>query len=237
MELDLLKQGGLLLADKPAGFTSHDAVMIIRNKLKIRRIGHTGTLDPAATGLLIMLIGPATKLQNQYQQATKVYTGTISFGRETDTWDAEGKVLADKPVPPLTLDDLKKALTAFTGEIVQIVPPFSAVKVGGVPMHKLARKGIPTKEVMKKVTISSWTNLEWNAPELSFRVECTTGTYVRALAHMLGQNLGCGAHLKVLRRLQAGAFGVDGALDIAAAKNMTAEEISRYIQPLPCSLP
>ena len=223
-------ESGILLLDKPSGWTSHDAVALIRKKLGVRRIGHAGTLDPAATGLLVLLVGTATKKQAEFQKAAKVYGGVIRFGAETDTWDAAGKIISEKPVPPISSQDIDAMLSELTGEITQPVPAYCAVKFHGVPMYALARRGAPLPEnVRKVVSIHGWRDIIWQSPELSFRVECSGGTYIRSIAQVLGQKAGCGAHLKTLRRLAAGDFSVDGALSAEAAKEMSKEEIQSRV--------
>jgi tRNA pseudouridine55 synthase len=209
----------LLLINKPAGWTSHDAIAILRKALSIKRIGHSGTLDPMATGLLIALIGRATKYQEQFQKMSKVYSGTITFGTETDTWDSEGKIVCTSPLPEnIDANKIKKAATAMKGCINQIIPLYSAAKYKGIPMHRLARKGkkIPLKK--KKVIIYKWSNLIWKKPNLSFIVECSSGTYVRSIAHELGKTIGCGASLKSLKRLKIKDFDLKNAINAEKIK-------------------
>jgi tRNA pseudouridine55 synthase len=227
--------GALLLVDKPSGWTSHDAVMVARKKLGISRIGHAGTLDPAATGLLLLLIGPAVRSQTEFQKAPKIYSGVMSFGAETDTWDADGKVVAERPVPEITDAMLNSAIASFTGLITQIVPPYSAVKFKGEPLHRIARRGgVLPPAMMRQVTIYGWDEVIWKSPELSFRVKCSSGTYVRALAHMLGAQFGCGAHLKTLRRLKVGHYDVAQAVSAEWVRDSERAAVeSRMIAPAP----
>ena len=225
---------GVLLIDKTSGWTSHDAVMVARRKLGISRIGHAGTLDPAATGLLVLLVGSAAKKQSEFQQAAKIYSGVMHFGVETDTWDADGKVVAQKPLPDISEEQLGAAISEITGDITQIVPPYSAVKFHGEPLYKIARRGgVLPKNMCRIVTIYSWDRREWTPPELAFTIKCSSGTYVRSLAQMLGAKFGCGAHLKSLRRLKVGDYVVESAISAVALKEMDRAEIESRIIALP----
>ncbi|NLO92488.1 MAG: tRNA pseudouridine(55) synthase TruB [Elusimicrobia bacterium] len=225
---------GVFLADKPSGWTSHDAVMLLRRKLGAPRIAHSGTLDPLATGLLVMLVGMATSRQAELQKASKAYEGVISFGAETDTLDAAGKITAQSPLPADVYERIVSASARYSGEIEQTVPLYSAAKRGGVPLHRLARQGRSPDELpVKKVTIYAWELRGWQAPDLSFRLECSSGTYVRSIASELGKAAGCGAHLKVLRRVSAGGFSLDRAVSLEAVKDMTREQAAALLLPLP----
>ena len=223
---------GLLLFDKPKGITSHDAVALLRRKLGVRRIGHTGTLDPMATGLLIMLVGSATSAQSRLQATVKTYGGTITFGSETDTWDAEGKVTATAPVPALGEETVRKAVAAFSGRITQQVPPYSAVKVGGSKLYELARRGAAVPEVRREADLK-W--LSWTARpgELDFEIECSGGTYLRSVAHELGRALGSAAHLSALRRLAIGAWRVESAVTAAELESLTPAGALAKLSPVP----
>lgn len=223
---------GFLLVDKPSGWTSHDVVAVARGRLKVRRIGHAGTLDPAATGLLVLLVGSTTKKQSEFQQGGKVYSGVITLGAETDTWDADGKVTASYSTAGLNPAEVSARLTAMQGVVKQTVPPYSAVKVNGTPLYRLARRGEVVTPVEKTVQIYSWRDVSVKLPEVEFTVECGGGTYVRSLAWMLGRELGCGAHLKSLRRLNVGAFSVADAFPAENLKTMTREEIAARLLTL-----
>ncbi|HEU5396668.1 MAG TPA: tRNA pseudouridine(55) synthase TruB, partial [Verrucomicrobiae bacterium] len=191
---------GAVLIDKPAGPTSHDVVDAIRRKFGIKKVGHCGTLDPNATGLLIIVLGRGTKLSERLMSDDKVYEGTIKFGEATDSYDADGELTASLPVPPLTLDQLNEEAAKFVGDLMQKPPMVSAVKKGGVPLYKLARKGVEVEREARLIHIYNFRFTNYTEPLGQFRIACTKGTYVRSLAHDLGQKLGCGAHLATLRR-------------------------------------
>ncbi|OGS49645.1 MAG: tRNA pseudouridine(55) synthase TruB [Elusimicrobia bacterium RIFOXYB2_FULL_62_6] len=226
---------GLLLFDKPQGITSHDAVDIVRKKLNFKKIGHAGTLDPMATGLLVMLLGPATKFQARLQGCVKIYKGVIKLGVETDTWDAEGKVMKEAPVEGITADKIKSVVGFFTGKVVQQVPPFSAVRYKGTHLYKLARKNAAVPVVRREVNIK-WNRCAFRNPAIDFEVECSGGTYVRALAYEMGRMLGTGGHLCELRRLSVNRWKVDGALKPEAFVKMTPDAVKGRIIDVPQDL-
>jgi tRNA pseudouridine55 synthase len=210
---------GLLLIDKDPGFTSHDVVQRVRRILKQKKIGHCGTLDPDATGLLLLTLGTATRLTRFLIRAPKVYEGVVRFGISTDTYDATGRMLAEAPgeaVAALGLDAVAGAMRAFEGEIRQQPPPYSAKKVQGVKFYELARRGEEVPDEPKEVTVYEFVPVgEIADGRLRFRLSCSSGTYARGLAHDLGAALGVGAHLAELRRMRIGTFRVDEALPIA----------------------
>ncbi|MGO9319078.1 MAG: tRNA pseudouridine(55) synthase TruB [Terracidiphilus sp.] len=197
---------GLLVIDKPAGMTSHDVVGVLRRITGERSIGHLGTLDPMATGVLPLLLGKFTRLAQYFTSAEKSYTGTIRFGFATDTYDAEGEPAGPDSKPALTLDQVRMAASRFHGEMEQTPPPFSAKKIAGTPAYKLAREGKPVELKAIAVRIHSFEIVALDGAEASFTMTISAGGYVRAVAHQLGQELGCGAHLSSLRRTQAGVF-------------------------------
>jgi tRNA pseudouridine55 synthase len=199
---------GLLVIDKPAGMTSHDVVGILRRITGERSIGHLGTLDPMATGVLPLLLGKFTRLAQYFSSAEKSYTGTIRFGFATDTYDAEGQPSGPEcwPHGPLSLDEICAAAARFHGEMEQMPPPFSAKKIAGTPAYKLAREGKPVELKAAMVRITSFEITTMEGAEACFTMTISAGGYVRAVAHQLGQDLGCGAHLSSLRRTQAGVF-------------------------------
>ena len=209
---------GLLLLDKEPGFTSHDAVQKVRRILKQKKIGHCGTLDPDATGLLLLTLGTATRLTRFLIRAPKVYEGVVRFGVSTDTYDASGKVVTEAPaeaVAALTSGAVAMAMKDFEGEILQQPPPYSAKKVQGVKFYELARRGEEVPTEPKEVTVYEFSPLgEIEDGRLRFRLACSSGTYARGLAHDLGAALGVGGHLAELRRTRIGNFQVDDALPL-----------------------
>ncbi|MEO8216801.1 MAG: tRNA pseudouridine(55) synthase TruB [Acidobacteriota bacterium] len=203
---------GLLLVDKESGITSHDAVDLVRRRTKIRKIGHTGTLDPLATGLLVLCIGRTTRLQAYLMKMDKTYEGTIQFGWATDTYDSQGQPAGEPVEKSVEHLDIESLLDEFRGEIEQMPPPFSAKKVGGVRAYELARKGETPKLEAKRVSIPELTLLAVRGSQVDFRLRCTAGTYVRSVAHALGVTTGLGAHLRALRRTRIGSFDVSNAI-------------------------
>jgi tRNA pseudouridine55 synthase len=205
---------GVLVIDKPIGMTSHDVVQTVRRGTGIRRAGHTGTLDPRASGVLVVLVGPAVRISEYVSASDKRYQATIRLGSTTDTYDAEGRVLQSSPVPELVEDDLDRVLQTFVGEIEQVPPPYSAVKVGGRKAYEMAREGEEVNLAPRKINVYSLEILEWETPELVIDVFCSSGTYVRSLAADLGERLGCGAHLSGLRRTKSGRFTLRDAVPL-----------------------
>jgi tRNA pseudouridine55 synthase len=197
---------GLLVIDKPAGMTSHDVVGILRRISGERSIGHLGTLDPMATGVLPLLLGKFTRLAQYFSSAEKSYSGTIRFGFATDTYDAEGQPAGPDCLPTLTLEQVRAAASRFHGEMEQMPPPFSAKKIAGTPAYKMAREGKPVELKAVAVCIHSLEIDSLNGAEAGFSMTISAGGYVRSVAHELGQILGCGAHLSSLRRTKAGVF-------------------------------
>ena len=199
------------MIDKPGGMTSHDVVHRLRKITGERSIGHLGTLDPMATGVLPLLLGKFTRLAQYFSSAEKSYTGTIRFGFATDTYDCEGEAIGPCVEPALTLEQVRTATERFRGEIEQLPPPFSAKKIAGTPAYKLARAGKPVDLKAARIRISSFEIVALEGAEATFTMRVSAGGYVRAVAHELGKDLSCGAHLKSLRRTQAGVFTLDDA--------------------------
>lgn len=220
---------GILLVDKPADHTSHDVVARLRGKLRMKRVGHAGTLDPMATGLLIMLVGKATRVSQYLSSLDKEYEGTIELGKVTDTQDAEGEVLETIPVPAFTEAEIRAAVTSFLGDQYQTPPMYSAVKVDGVPLYKSARKGEEVERESRFIRVMSWDITRFALPHLDFRLRCTKGTYVRTLAHDLGRKLGCGAHLAALRRTASDKFHVSQALTLDQINALSLPEIEKRL--------
>jgi tRNA pseudouridine55 synthase len=222
---------GAILVDKPAGPTSHDVVDAIRRKFGIKKVGHCGTLDPNATGLLIVVLGRGTKLSERLMGDDKVYEGTIKFGEATDSYDCDGEITASLPVMPMTLDQLNEEAAKFIGDIMQVPPMVSAIKKNGVPLYKLARKGIEVEREARLIHVYNFRFTEYAEPFGKCRVACTKGTYIRSLAHDLGQKLGCGAHLTELRRSASGKFDVADALPLDAVLKLTTAELEKRVLP------
>ncbi|HAM72326.1 MAG TPA: tRNA pseudouridine(55) synthase TruB [Verrucomicrobiales bacterium] len=223
---------GALLVDKPAGPTSHDIVDVVRRQFGIQKVGHCGTLDPQATGLLILVLGQATKLSEKLMADDKVYSGHICFGTTTASYDADGEVVASLPVPLMTLDELNEAADSFCGDQMQSPPMVSAVKKDGVPLYKLARKGIEVERKPRLVHIYRFRFTEYQEPVGSFRIACTKGTYVRSIAHDLGHKLGCGAHLQTLRRHVSGRFDVEDAIQFEELVNLSQADLEKRVIPM-----
>jgi tRNA pseudouridine55 synthase len=204
---------GVLVVDKPIGLTSHDVVQIIRKGTNIRRAGHTGTLDPRASGVLVILIGPAVRLSEYVSASDKRYQAVIRLGQSTDTYDADGRVVRTSPVN-ITEEEFEKALKQFIGEIEQVPPPYSAVKVKGKKAYEMAREGEAVDLLPRKIQVYNLDLLEWAPPDAVIDVYCSSGTYVRSLAHDLGEALGCGAYLVGLRRTKSGRFTLRDAVPL-----------------------
>jgi tRNA pseudouridine55 synthase len=228
---------GVLLVDKPTDHTSHDVIARLRGILKMRRIGHAGTLDPMATGVLVVLLGKATKASQYLMSLDKEYTGTIKLGSVTNTQDAEGEVLETRPVPPLTEADVKATMATFVGDQYQLPPMFSAIKIDGVPLYKQARKGEEVEREPRFIRVSSFDMTRFVSPEIDFVLRCTKGTYVRTVAHDLGQKIGCGAHLSSLRRTATGKFTVDQCLTIEQIQALSSPELEKRLVPVRDAVP
>jgi len=216
---------GLLVLDKPAGMTSHDVVAIVRRVTGEKSIGHLGTLDPMATGVLPLLLGKYTRLAQFFGQVEKSYTGEIRFGFATDTFDAEGAAAGEPVALELGLEHLRELALHFHGEMEQMPPVFSAKKIGGVPAHKLARAGKDVPVRAARITIHSFELLGLEGDVAQFAMSVSAGGYVRSVAHELGAMAGCGAHLSALRRTRAGVFGLAQAIGLAELKKMTVSEV------------
>ena len=205
---------GIIILDKPAGFTSQDAVSKARAVLRIKKMGHGGTLDPFATGVLPLMVNSATRIAPLLGSDVKVYEGVMHLGVATDTLDPTGKVLAEKPVEGIDQARIEEVLASFVGDIQQVPPMFSAVKIKGKRLYELARKGEEVERKAKEVTVHELELLGVDLPRVSFRVRCSTGTYVRVIVSDAGEKLGCGAHLAELVRTRSGRFGIDDAIDV-----------------------
>ncbi|MGB9669094.1 MAG: tRNA pseudouridine(55) synthase TruB [Anaerolineales bacterium] len=216
MSMEQMKNivSGVLVVDKPIGLTSHDVVQIIRKGTGIRRAGHTGTLDPRASGVLVVLIGPAVRLSEYVSASDKRYQATIRLGSSTDTYDSEGTVTDTAAWEAITEEKFNEVLQKFVGEIEQVPPPYSAVKVKGKKAYDLAREGEEVDLEPRLIQVYSLEIIEWAPPEVVIDVYCSSGTYVRSLANDLGKELGCGAHLIGLRRTKSGRFTLRDAIPL-----------------------
>ena len=217
-------EGAVLNIYKPAGITSFDVIRILRRKLGIKKIGHGGTLDPIAEGVLIILVGKATKKSNELISLSKTYRAGILLGVETDSYDISGKTVKEMSAGGITDADIENVLVNFRGEIEQIPPMFSALKVKGKKLYQLARKGIEIERKPRKVTIGRLDKLSFDNPRLSIEVDCSKGTYIRSLAHDIGSKLGCGACMESLIRTRVGEYHV--------ADSIRLEEISEIEKKL-----
>jgi tRNA pseudouridine55 synthase len=204
---------GVLVVDKPVGMTSHEVVQIIRRGTNIRRAGHTGTLDPRASGVLVILIGPAVRLSEYVSASDKRYQAVIRLGANTDTYDSDGKVTSTNPLE-VTEEQFETELKKFIGEITQTPPPYSAIKMQGRPAYEMAREGEEVEMQPRIINVYSLDVLEWAPPEVTVDVHCSSGTYVRSLAFELGEKLGCGAMLTGLRRTKSGRFTLKDAVPL-----------------------
>lgn len=223
---------GVLLVDKPKGLTSHDVVYHLRRKLQIKKIGHAGTLDPMATGVLVMLIGKATRISQYLMSVDKVYEGEATLGIVTDSQDAEGEIMSTQPVPELTEARVREVMKGFLGDQYQTPPMHSAIKIGGVPLYKLARKGEEVEREPRFIRIAAFNLLSFATPKITFDLHCTKGTYVRTVAADLGQKLGCGAHLSALRRTGSGKFTIGQCLPLEQIEALSLPEIQKRLIPV-----
>ena len=228
---------GLILIDKPAGPTSHDVVDLIRRRFRIPKVGHGGSLDPQATGLLIILIGKGTKISDRFLGSDKHYEGAIRLGLTTNSYDLDGEVTATAPWEGITRERLLEAMGAFQGDLMQTPPMVSAIKKNGVPLYKLARQGETVERAARLIHLYEFSLLSFAPPDLEFRIRCTKGTYIRSIAHDLGQALGCGAALARLRRTASGSFQVASALPLDTALALSPAGLAERIVPLAQALP
>jgi tRNA pseudouridine55 synthase len=216
---------GVLVVDKDPNMTSHDLVAITRRQLNFKKIGHCGTLDPMATGVMMLVIGKATKLQDKLMCEDKVYDGSLKLGITTGSQDRESDIVEEKEVPDFSDQDIDDAFNKYVGDFEQIPPMVSAIKRNGVPLYKLARKGITVERKPRAVKVMGYKLHRVELPEVDFTVNCTKGFYVRTYAHDIGQDLGCGAHLIALRRTRSGKFDLSRAIKTEDLKVATREQI------------
>jgi tRNA pseudouridine55 synthase len=232
MSLDVTLDG-VLLVDKAEGMTSHDVVALVRRSLGIKKVGHCGTLDPIATGLLLITIGRGTKVQDLLMSEDKEYVGTLALGITTSTQDRQGAIIDQRPVPSFDENKIRAAFQKFRGDFYQLPPMVSAKKHGGVPLYKLARQGKVVEREPRLVHVYRYTVDRIALPEIDFSVICSKGFYVRTYVHDIGEVLGCGAHLKSLRRTKSGRFDVANAFSVDEIKNKPRPEIAQHILSLP----
>ncbi len=228
---------GLILIDKPAGPTSHDVVDLIRRRFRIPKVGHGGSLDPQATGLLIIMVNRGTKISNLFLGSDKEYEGTMRLGLTTNSYDLDGEVTATAPWEHVTRERLEEGMAQFQGDLMQVPPMVSAIKRAGVPLYKLARQGETVERESRFVHLYEFSLRSFVPPDAVVRIRCTKGTYVRSLCHDLGQVLGCGAALAQLRRTGSGRFRVDDSLPLDAALALPPPEFAARIIPLAQALP
>ncbi len=229
---------GILLVDKPSGITSHDIVDRLRRKLKMKKIGHAGTLDPLATGLMIMLIGKATKVSQFLISLDKAYEGTFKLGVETDSQHSDGEVVKTKDLPEnLSEEIIGEAMKEFLGDQYQTPPMFSAKKINGVPLYKMARKGKTVEREPRVIRINELSLQGWDSPEGRFFMDCSKGTYVRTVFHDLGQKLDCGGHLTSLRRTKINDFSIEGVPTLEEIETMGTGEFQSLLIPVREAVP
>jgi len=225
---------GILLVDKPSGCTSHDIVDFVRKKFRFKKVGHCGTLDPMATGLIILTLERGTKIQDLLMSEDKIYTGTLMLGSSTSTQDAQGETLETKPTDGITEDQVRQAFAKFQGDFHQLPPMVSALKKGGVPLYKLAREGKVVERDPRLVHVYRHKITRVAVPEVDFEVDCSKGFYVRTYCHDIGEELGCCGHLAALRRVKSGNFSVDNA---ATTDHIRTMESLADLMPRIISLP
>ncbi len=231
--MSLSSLDGVLLIDKASHMTSHDVVAILRRVLGIKKVGHCGTLDPLATGLLMLTLGRGTKIQDLLMSEDKEYIGTMKLGEVTDSQDADGKILETLPVPELDAATIEAAFAKYDGDFYQIPPMVSAIKKDGVPLYKLARQGKTVERAPRFVRVYAHQILGQAADTIDFRVVCSKGFYVRTYVHDIGHDLGCGAHLQSLRRTKSGRFSVENAFPAALLKETSPDLLISKILTLP----
>lgn len=224
---------GVLLVDKEPGMTSHDVVGLARKRLGIKKIGHCGTLDPMATGLLILVVGRATKIQDLLMSEDKEYEGTVTLGVSTDTQDKEGQVIEEKEVPEISDEEIKAPFEEMKGDFYQTPPMVSAIKKDGVPLYKLARQGKSVQREPRLVHVYAYNILRTELPEIDFRVLCSKGFYVRTYADEIGKHLGCGAHLSALRRTKSGNFDLTRSVKVSEMREMDPAALASSLISLP----
>jgi tRNA pseudouridine55 synthase len=219
---------GILIVDKEKGMTSHDVVDLVRKKFRIKKVGHAGTLDPNATGVLVLLLGKATKLSGTFSNEDKEYIATMKLGEKTDSADCDGSLISTREIRS-SEQEIRKAMAGFIGEMEQLPPMLSAKRVNGKRLYDLARKGIDVKRRPQKIIIKKMDIMEIALPFIRFRTLCSKGTYVRRLAEDIGERLGCGAHLTELNRVRSGSFSLERAIFLSTLLDMDRETLDENI--------
>lgn len=228
---------GIFNLNKPHGLTSHDVVAEVRRLLGVRRVGHAGTLDPIATGVLLVCVGQATRVAEYLMRGEKLYRATFRLGVETDTYDATGTIVRETPLPALSVEEIERALAQLHQMKQQLPPPFSAVRQGGERLYRLARRGIAVPLKPRPIEITALEMVAWQPPLLTLEVRCSPGTYVRSLAHDLGVLLGVGAHVCALQRLASGAWRIEEAITLEQLRNAVVQgDWMKYLHPLDAAL-
>lgn len=226
------RYNGLLIVDKEQDMTSQDVVNVVRRVANTRRIGHTGTLDPLATGLMILLLGEATKLSEYLITTDKVYEGELTFGQRSNTYDIQGEIEVVTEAPGITLEAAQRATLPYTGEIMQTPPPYSAVKIKGKKLYEYARAGETVEAEARPVRVDEYTISNLVGNKANFRIACSSGTYVRTLVHELGRDLGCGALVSSLRRTEIEDFSLAESVPLAELREKTQDELEEFIIPM-----
>jgi tRNA pseudouridine55 synthase len=229
----IIETDGVLLVDKARGMTSHDVVAMVRRALGTKKVGHCGTLDPLATGLLLITIGRGTKIQDLLMSEDKEYVGTLRLGEVTDSQDADGEIIERHPVPEFPREQIEEAFAKFQGDFYQLPPMISAIKKDGIPLYKLARQGKQVEREPRFVRVYAQDIKAIRLPEIDFRVVCSKGFYVRTYANDIGHELGCGAHLQALRRTKSGRFPVEKAVSIDEIRTLPRERLIAQVLNLP----
>jgi tRNA pseudouridine55 synthase len=224
---------GVLMIDKESGMTSHDVVALVRRRLGIKKVGHCGTLDPLATGLLLIVLGRGTKIQDLLMAEDKEYVGSMRLGISTDSQDADGEVLDSRPVPQLTDANVEEAFAKYDGDFYQLPPMVSAIKQGGVALYKLARQGKVVEREPRFVHVFAHEIRSIALPDIEFRVVCSKGFYVRTYAHDIGETLSCGAHLRSLRRTKSGRFSLEHAITVSQLRQEEPSWVCQRVLDLP----
>lgn len=228
--LPIFGSDGILLVDKPATWTSFDVVNFIRSRFNIPKVGHCGTLDPAATGLLVLVLGKFTRISGALSGADKVYEATLTLGVETDTEDMDGNIIRQSDYSQVTEEALREVISSFRGQSMQIPPMVSALKKDGKKLYELARKGVEVEREARPIEIYAVEPTRIALPECDFTVHCSKGTYVRTLASDIGKKLGCGAVLSGLRRTRSGKFAIEDALTLDQLKTFEQSDLKEYVE-------